>query len=72
VIQEVDKLWDRFRKEGGKVVSAYWTVGRYDAIVTLEAPSERVALKALMRFGNYLSTETLLAIPREDAVKLLG
>jgi len=72
MIQEVDKLWDRFRKEGGKVISAHWTIGRYDAIVILEAPSERVALKALMRFGDYLSTETLLAVPREDAVRLLG
>ncbi len=53
------------------MISAYWTIGRYDAIVTLEAPSERVALKALMRFGDYLSTETLLAVQREDAVKLL-
>jgi uncharacterized protein with GYD domain len=32
-------------KKAGKVISAYWTIGRYDAIVTLEAPSERVALK---------------------------
>lgn len=53
------------------MVSAYWTIGRYDAIVTLEAPSERVALKALMRFGDYLNTETLLAVQREDAIKLL-
>jgi uncharacterized protein with GYD domain len=72
MIQDIDKLWDRFRKEGGKVISAYWTMGRYDAIVTLEAPSERVALKALMRFGDYLSTESLVAVPRDDAVKLLG
>jgi uncharacterized protein with GYD domain len=72
MIQDIDKLWDRFRKEGGKVISAYWTIGRYDAIVTLEAPSERVALRALMRFGDYLSTETFVAVPRDEAVKLLG
>lgn len=72
MIQDLDKLWDRFRKEGGKVISAYWTIGRYDAVVTLEAPSERIALKALMRFGDYLNTETVLALPREDAIKLLG
>ncbi len=71
MLREIDKLWDRLRKEGGKMISAYWTIGRYDAIVTVEAPTERVALKALMRFGDYLSTETLLAVQREDAVKLL-
>ncbi len=72
MIQEADKLWDCLRKEEGKVISAYWTIGRYDAIVTLEAPTEKVALKALMRWGDYLNTETLVAIPREEAVKLLG
>ena len=71
MIGEINKLWDRLRKEGGKMVSSYWTIGRYDAVVILEAPSERVALKALMRFGDYLNTETLLAVQREDAVKLL-
>ena len=54
------------------MISAYWTIGRYDAVVTLEAPSERAALKALMRWGDYLNTETLVAVPREEAVKLLG
>ena len=58
MIGEINKLWDRLRKEGGKMVSSYWTIGRYDAVVTLEAPSEKVALKALMRFGDYLNTET--------------
>ena len=71
MIGEINKLWDRLRREGGKMVSSYWTIGRYDAVVTLEAPSERVALKALMRFGDYLNTETLLAVQREDAIKLL-
>ena len=70
MLREIDKLWDRLRKEGGKMVSAHWTIGRYDAIVTLEAPTERAALKALMRFGDYLNTETLIAVPREDAIKL--
>ncbi len=66
------KLWDQLRKRRGKVISAYWTIGRYDAIVTLEAPSERTALKGLMRREDYLSIETLVAVPREEAVKLLG
>ncbi len=54
------------------MISAYWTIGRYDAIVTLEGPNERAVLKALIRWGDYLSTETLVAVPREEAVKLLG
>ncbi len=38
-IRETDKLWDQLGKEGGKVISAYWTIGGYDVIVTLEAPA---------------------------------
>ena len=71
MVQQTDRLWNRFKEEGGKVVSAYWTIGRYDAIVTIEAPNEKAALKALMRWGDLLHTETLVAIPRDEAVKLL-
>ena len=56
---------------GGNLLQAYWTFGRYDAVVILEAPNEKTALKALMRGGDHLSIETLLAIPRAEAVKLL-
>jgi len=68
---KLTNFWDRLRKEGGKVISAYWTIGRYDAIVTLEAPTERAALKALMRWEIISTRKTLIAVPREDAVKLL-
>ena len=71
MIEETDKLWARFKKEGGNVVSAYWTLGRYDAVLTIEAPNEKAALKALMRWGDMLHTETLVAVPRDEAVKLL-
>ncbi len=43
----------------------------YDAVMILEAPDEKTALKTLMRGGDYLNTETLLAIPRAEALKLL-
>jgi len=28
-------------------------------------------MKTLLRFGDLLSTETLVAVPREEAIKLL-
>jgi len=71
MIDDVDRIWDRFKKEGGTVLHAYWTIGRYDAVITLEAPDEKSALRALMRWGDLLSTETMLAIPRADAVRLV-
>ncbi len=71
MIDAVDRIWVRFKKEGGTVLHTYWTIGRYDAVITLYAPDERSALKALMRCGDLLSTETMLAIPRAGAVRLV-
>jgi len=71
MILEMDHNWDLLKKDGGNLIQAYWTFGRYDAVVILDAPNEKIALKALMRGGDHLNIETLLAIPRGDAVKLL-
>jgi uncharacterized protein with GYD domain len=71
MIAEMDRNWDHLKREGGSLLQAYWTFGRFDAVVILEAPNEKTALKALMRGGDHLSIETLLAIPRAEAVKLL-
>jgi len=70
-ISEMDHNWDLLKKDGGNLIQAYWTFGRYDAVVILDAPNEKIALKALMRGGDHLNIETLLAIPRGEAVKLL-
>ncbi|MFQ5710988.1 MAG: GYD domain-containing protein [Candidatus Geothermarchaeales archaeon] len=66
-----DKLFAKMAEEGGKVLAAYWTLGRYDAVVIVEGKDEKAAMKALLRWGDIASTETLVAIPREEALKLL-
>lgn len=70
-VAESGKLFEQLVKEGGKILGIYWTLGRYDAVAIIEGPDEKAAMKALMRWGDLLSTETLVAIPREEAVKLL-
>ena len=54
-----------------KVLSFYWTLGRYDSILTIEAPDEKAVLKILTKVGDFVATETMVAIPREEAIKLL-
>jgi len=54
-----------------KVLAFYWTLGRYDTILIVEAPNEKTAMKMLLQAGNYAATETMVAIPREEAIKLL-
>jgi uncharacterized protein with GYD domain len=54
-----------------KVLSFYWTLGRYDSILIVEAPNETTVMKMLTKIGDYATTETMVAIPREEAIKLL-
>jgi uncharacterized protein with GYD domain len=54
-----------------KVLAFYWTFGRYDSILILEAPNENTVMKILLQVGDYVATETMVAIPREEAIKLL-
>ena len=54
-----------------KVLAFYWTFGRYDSILILEAPNEKTIMKILMQVGDYVATETMVAIPREEAIKLV-
>ena len=69
--EEVGMTPQRIQQAGAKILSAYWTLGRYDAILTVEAPDEKTLMKALLQFGDLVATETLVAIPRDEATKLL-
>lgn len=70
-LKESDRIFDRLKADGGKVLSVYWTLGRYDAVLTIDAPNEKAAMKTLVRWGDMLNTETLIAIPREEAIKMV-
>lgn len=71
LIAEFDRIKERATKEGVKFLGSYWTLGRYDTVHILEAPNEKTAMKVMIRFGEILSTETLVAVPREEAIKLV-
>ena len=55
-------------KEGGKLVGAWATVGRYDIISLVEAPDEQTMLNidAAVASMRIYHSETLPAIPMED------
>jgi len=64
------KFLEELEKQGIKV-SWYWTLGRYDAVGIIEAPTEKDAMKILLPWQDIISTETMVAVPREEAIKLL-
>ena len=40
-------------------------------MLIFEVPDEKTMLKMLTKVGDFVTTETLVAIPREEAAKLL-
>ena len=71
MIAETSKILEQTIKEGNKLFGAYWTLGRYDVVLISEAKDEKTMMKQVMRIGDLLSTETLVAVPREEALKLV-
>jgi uncharacterized protein with GYD domain len=63
--------WMEDMAKKGIKVQSFWTLGRYDAISIIEAPTEKDAMKILIPWQDIIVTETLTAVPREEAIKLL-
>ena len=68
---QATKMIDEMKKRGIKILSFYWTLGRYDTVLIFEAASEKDALKVSIDVAEFVAAETLVAIPREEAIKLL-
>ena len=71
IVAKTQKLFEEAVKEGSRVLGVYWTLGRYDVVIVSECPDEKTHMKVALRFSDMVSTESLLAIPAEEAVKLI-
>lgn len=77
-IKESPKRAEAFRglcdKMGAKVKDLYWTMGRYDIVVIVEAPDEvtmETILYSVGSLGN-VRTETLRAFTAQEASQALA
>jgi len=70
--EDVRRTPKTIQQGGGKILSAYWTLGRFDAVLTIEWPDEKAAMGTLSKLLDLASSETMIAIPREEATKLAG
>ena len=68
---QTSKLFEQMVKEGDRIIGQYWTLGRYDAVVIMEGKDEKTAMRHILRWGDLLATETLVAVTREEAMKLV-
>ena len=39
-------------KAGGKLVGAYYTLGKYDVVIIIEAPSDEVVMSLMLKVGH--------------------
>lgn len=69
-VEKATKRLEELAKQGIKL-DIYWTLGRYDGVSILEAPTEKDAMKVIFLFQDIVSTETMVAVPRNEATKLL-
>ena len=71
VVAQTIKFREAITKEGVKFLATYWTLGKYDTVNIFEAKDEKAAMKALMAGSELMKTETLVAVTREEALKLV-
>jgi len=70
MIEQSTKRLEELAKQGIKM-NIYWTLGRYDGVTIIDAPTEKDAMKPLLFFQDIVATETMVAVPRAEAIKLL-
>jgi len=70
-VVEIGKKVMQNLPEGVKIISTYWTLGEYDAVWIYEAPNEKVAVKLGIEAGEAMQTQTLVAITRDEAMKMI-
>jgi uncharacterized protein with GYD domain len=73
-IATTDKAASALAKQGVKPIGAYWTLGSYDTVFIFEASdvgAVQKIIKSAYSLFDFVSIETLVALKREDAVKLL-
>ncbi len=68
---KVSELMKSMEKAGIKFLGFYWTLGKYDTVVIMEAPDEKAVMKANMSVNDVVATETMVGLTREEAHKLL-
>jgi len=65
------KMIENARKGGIKILGLYWTLGRYDTVLIFEASNEKEAMRFRLEAAGIVATETMVAIPKDEATKLL-
>jgi uncharacterized protein with GYD domain len=76
-VQDTIKRAESFKAEvekvGGKSVNEYYTLGKYDIVITVEAPNDETMMSIMLTTGSLgnVRSETLKAFPMDEAAKII-
>ncbi len=65
------KGFEQMAEEGVKFVVQYWTLGRFDFVAVAEAKDEKTIMKTVLKWSDMIKSETLIAVPTEEAMMLV-
>ena len=72
-IQRAGAFRSDLERRGGKLLSIYWTQGKYDIVATIDAPDDQTAMAAVLAVGGLgnVRTETLRAFNETEMQSIL-
>lgn len=70
-VEEMDRMFENQERAGIRNLALYWTLGRIDAIRIFEAPDETTVMRLLARNPGSITTETLVAVSKDEAIDLI-
>ena len=73
-IKRAQDFKNALEKSGGKMLDAYYTMGKHDFVVTVELPNDESAMSILLALGagGNARTTTLKAFSLSEAEKIVS
>jgi uncharacterized protein with GYD domain len=72
-VKRAKSFEDAIEKAGGKSLGFYYTIGRYDMVAIVQAPTDEAIASVLFSLGSLgnVRTETLKAFSTDEAANII-
>ena len=73
-LKRADAVKEAAKKFGASMTQIYWTLGKYDLVVTIEAPDDESATAFALAIagGGNVRMQTLRAFTKDEMTGILG
>ena len=64
---------DSLERAGGKLIGGYYTFGKYDVVIIIEAPNDETVMSIMLKVGSAgnVRTRTVKAFPADQGIKII-